>query len=136
MATQKGGCFLINKEMKTVALIFRPKQNDYSFPKGHIEEGEDVKACAIRETIEETNRDIKLILEEPIFVNKYTTSSGEDVEAIFYLAEDLGPYMGEIDEKDREICEWYKIEDVRDILTYDDLKEMWDEVKTIIETQI
>ena len=35
MATQKGGCFLINKEMKTVALIFRPKQNDYSFPKGH-----------------------------------------------------------------------------------------------------
>ena len=136
MATQKGGCFLINKGTKKMALIYRPKFNDYSFPKGHIEEGEDVKQCAIRETIEETGRDVRLLKEDPIFVNKYVSSKGEDVEVLFYLAEDIGEYQGEIKEEDREICEWYDISEVRDKLSYDDLIEMWDEVKPMIETQM
>ena len=102
MATIKGGCFLINKETKKIAIIFRPKFNDYSFPKGHVEKGENVKEGAIRETIEETGRDVKLLNEEPIHINKYVTSSGEEVEAFFYLAEDLGEYQGEIKEEDRE----------------------------------
>ena len=136
MATKKGGCFLINRKTKQIALIFRPKKNDYSFPKGHIEEGENLKECAIRETIEETARDIKLIMEEPIYINKYTTPQGEDVEVYFYLAEDLGEYQGEIKEEDKEISEWFDIKDVRNILSYDDLIEMWDEVLPIIETQI
>ena len=136
MTTLKGGCFLINKETKKVALVYRPKFNDYSFPKGHMEKGEDVKECAIRETIEETGRDVRLLLDEPIHVNKYTTSSGENVEAIFYLAEDLGEYQGEIKEEDKEICEWFNIEEIREKLSYKDLMEMWDEVKPIIETQM
>jgi len=136
MATQKGGCFLINKDTKKVALIYRPKLNDYSFPKGHMEAGEDVKQCAIRETIEETGRDVKLLLDEPVCVNKYVTSKGEEVEAFFYLAEDLGEYQGEIKEEDKEICEWYDILEVREKLSYKDLVDMWDEVKPIIETQM
>ena len=136
MATVKGGCFLINKETKKIAIIFRPKFNDYSFPKGHVEKGENVKEGAIRETIEETGRDVKLLNEEPIHINKYVTSSGEEVEAFFYLAEDLGEYQGEIKEEDREICKWFDIDEVRDILTYEDLVDMWDKVKPIIETQM
>ena len=136
MATKKGGCFLINKKTRKVALIYRPKLNDYSFPKGHMEAGETVKECAIRETIEETGRDVRLITEEEIFKNSYTTSKGEDVECFFYLAEDLGEYQGEIAQEDREICEWYDISEIRQKLTYDDLIEMWDKVKPIIETQI
>ena len=136
MATKKGGCFLINKNTRKIALIYRPRLNDYSFPKGHMEEGEDVKQCAIRETIEETARDVKLVLDDPIYINKYITSKGEDVEVYFYLAEDMGEYKGEIKEEDREKCEWYDIDEVSNILSYDDLLEMWNEVKPIIETQI
>ena len=33
MITEKAGCFLIKKETKEIALIYRKKQNDYSFPK-------------------------------------------------------------------------------------------------------
>ena len=86
--------------------------------------------------IEETARNIILIAEEPIYINKYTTPLGEDVEVYFYLAEDLGEYQGEIKEEDREISKWFDIKDVRDILSYDDLIEMWDEVLPTIETQI
>ena len=136
MPTIKGGCVLISKEDKKVALIYRPRQNDYSFPKGHMEEGEDVKACAIRETIEETAYDLVLLKEEPIIINKYTTSNGEDVEVYFYLANEQGPYLGKIADEDREICEWVDFDDVSDILTYGDLKEMWDEIKEIVRAEL
>jgi 8-oxo-dGTP diphosphatase len=132
MVTKKGGCFLIDRSTNKIAIVHRIVQNDYSFPKGHIEKGEDVKECAIRETIEETGNDVKLILEEPICINKYTTSSGEDVEVYMYLAESLGEYKGIIAEKDRELCEWVNLEDVDSLLSYDDLKGMWESVKEII----
>ena len=56
MITEKAGCFLIKKETKEIALIYRKKQEDYSFPKGHVENGESLKDAAIRETAEETRR--------------------------------------------------------------------------------
>ncbi len=130
--TQKGGCVLINTDTKKVALIFRPRLNDYSFPKGHMEFGEDVKECAIRETIEETARDVAIIKDNPIYLNKYITSSGEEVECIFYLAKDLGEYKGEIAEADRELCEWFDIDEVEKKLTYKDLQEMWESVKPFV----
>ena len=132
MATTKGGCVLINLQEKKVALIYRPHKNDYSFPKGHIEPGEGVKDCAIRETIEETARDISLLMDEPICKDKYFTGSGEEVECIFYLAKDNGEFKGEIAEIDREICEWYNVEEVEEKLTYRDLKEMWEKVRPIV----
>ena len=131
--TLKGGCFLINIEEKTVAIIYRKSRKDYSFPKGHMEEGEDVKACAIRETIEETQRDVELLLEDPIYKNTYTTSDGEDVEVDMYLAKDKGEYQGFINEIDKEKCHWIKFDDVYNLLSYEDLKEMWNDVKPLIK---
>ena len=78
METLKAGCFLINKETKEIALIYRRKQNDYSFPKGHVENGEALKEAAIRETAEETKRIADIIEEYAPYVEKYTTPKGEN----------------------------------------------------------
>ena len=129
MITTKGGCILINKVDKTIAIIYRPQYDDYSFPKGHMEEGEEVIDCAIRETIEETARDIKLISNEPLCIDKYITPRGENVECYYYLAEDNGEYKGEIAEKDREICKWVKFDEVEGLLSYDNPVKMWNEIK-------
>lgn len=42
-----------------VAIIHRPKYDDWSFPKGKCEAGEDSIACAYRETVEETGFEIR-----------------------------------------------------------------------------
>ena len=44
-----------NKDKTEVAIIHRPKYNDWSFPKGKLEVGESLIACAHREVFEETN---------------------------------------------------------------------------------
>jgi 8-oxo-dGTP pyrophosphatase MutT (NUDIX family) len=54
--TKAAGVFIINK--KNELLICHPTKhadNVWSIPKGKIEEGEDAKVAAIRETFEETN---------------------------------------------------------------------------------
>ena len=58
MITKKSGTILINLKTKKIGLVYRKKKNDYSFPKGHLEKGETLAECAIRETKEETDLDI------------------------------------------------------------------------------
>ena len=44
-----------NKDKTEIAIIHRPKYDDWSFPKGKLEIGETLIACAHREVFEETN---------------------------------------------------------------------------------
>lgn len=74
MKVEKAGCILINKENNKIGLIYRQKQKDYSFPKGHRESEESLIECAIRETAEETKRDCILYSNEPVAQEHYYDS--------------------------------------------------------------
>ena len=128
MATLKAGVILINKDK--VCLIYRDYYNDYSFPKGHLENNESLKECAIRETEEETKRKVKLIKEEPIYIEKYSTPSGEECECYYYLGVD----DGKSDNTSLEVHEviWTSYDKVEEVLTYDSLKEVWTSVKDLV----
>ena len=134
MTTKKAGCILINKETKKIALVCR--DNEYSFPKGHLEEGETLIECAIRETREETGHDCKIIDNKEIIVDCYTTPQGEEVENYLYLAIDEGETKEIIDEKDKEVCVWKKIEEVEKTLSYQTLKNMWNEIEIKVKNEI
>jgi len=41
-------------------IIYRKKMDDYTLPKGHVEDGESLEDTAVRETFEETGFNIKI----------------------------------------------------------------------------
>jgi 8-oxo-dGTP diphosphatase len=130
MKTQKAGCILINKETRCIGLVYRDKLDDYSFPKGHLENGETLQECAIRETEEETGRKNHLAFNEAVYKLEYVTPRGEDVENYMFIAIDDGTTEKNIPDDLKEKIVWVKIEEVEDKLSYQDLKEMWNELKT------
>ena len=125
MKVQKAGTILLNLETKKVGLVYRPKKNDYSFPKGHLEVGETLQECAIRETEEETLRANHLVSEQEIDVSCYITPSGEDTECHMYIAIDDGPTTKNIPLQDREEFHWFSVDEIEKMLTYEDLKALW-----------
>lgn len=131
MATQKGGTIFIKRDTKQIALIVS-RDTTYTFPKGHLEEGETLKECALRETEEETLRAVKLLSKDEIGIVKYTTPNGEDVELYMYVAEDIGPTEKEIAPEDREVFVWVDFDKVEKTLTFDDLKVFWRSVKDAV----
>ena len=122
---KKAGTILINKDK--VGLIYRDNYNDYSFPKGHLEEGESLLECAIRETEEETKRKMIVLEEEPVYIDHYFDGNHDECECYFYLVKDDGP--SDNDSTDTHDLLWIDYDKVEDILTYESLKKQWETIK-------
>ena len=130
--TIKAGIVLINGNK--IGLIFRKKQNDYSFPKGHLEKNESLLECAIRETNEETKREVKIIDENPIYIEIYKNSSDEMCKCYYYLAYDNGKSDNNC--TDTHDLIWVEYNKVQDILSYESLKKLWGEIKKEVKKYI
>ena len=130
MTTIKAGCFLIDKQAKKIALVYREKQNDWSFPKGHLEDGETIKQCAVRETAEETKRDCIVLDYEP-YVETYTTPKGEHCECHMFFALDNG--SSDNDCTDTHTTHFVDFDKVEQTLSYPSLKKTWNDVKDTIK---
>ena len=129
MSIKKAGTILINIENRKIGLVYRKDKKDYSFPKGHLEEGETLLECAVRETEEETLRKNHLIDNKEIGIIKYNSSEEKDVEVYYYLARDDGTTFKNMPLKDREVLVWKNTDEVKDLLTHDNLKEIWTNAK-------
>lgn len=122
--------FFNKKGNKRGLLIYRKKQDDYSFPKGHVEEGETLKEAAIRETAEETKRVAEIIDKYDPFLEKYTTPSGENCACYMFFAIDNGESDNQ--SEDTHDLIWTPFDKVEETLSYDSLKNTWNSVKDII----
>lgn len=125
----KAGCIVVDKETKKVALIYRDYRDDYSFPKGHVEEGETLVECAIRETEEEIKRKVKLVSEN-VFCTEEYINNDEKIRVNYYLGYDDG--ISYNDSLETHGLVWCDIDSVEDKLTYNTSKEMFKSVKSKI----
>ena len=102
-----------------VALIHRPKYDDWSFPKGKVDPGETVPVAAIREVREETG--LRVALGRPLSSQRYPVEAGQKVVHYWvgHIAagadDDVDGY--EINEEIDDV-EWLPLEEAHQRLTY------------------
>ncbi|MFJ2028774.1 NUDIX domain-containing protein [Streptosporangium sp. NPDC087985] len=98
-----------------VALIHRPKYDDWTFPKGKLKSGEHVIAGALREVVEETG--ITALLGRslpPIHYLKGGRLKRVDYWAAQAISDDLHTAVDEVDE-----VVWLPLDEARRRLTYE-----------------
>lgn len=110
-----------NGELKF--LLVHQNNNNYSFPKGHMEENETELETALREIKEETNLDVEIDTDFRHQVTYLVESRNVMKDTVYFLAtpksDDLKPQEGEILN-----CDWYSYEETNKNLNYPDLKEI------------
>jgi len=68
-----------------VLAVHRPRYDDWSWPKGKLEDGETLPECAIREVAEETGRQVTL--GQPLPALRYPISSGKQKVVRYWAAQ-------------------------------------------------
>ncbi|GGK77119.1 NUDIX hydrolase [Ornithinimicrobium pekingense] len=71
-----------------VALVHRPKYDDWSWPKGKLDRGEDWAAAAARETLEETG--LRVRLGRPLPESCYPLVNGQTKHVRYWAGEVVG----------------------------------------------
>ena len=70
-----------------VILIHRPRYDDWSFPKGKVKPGEDLRSCAVREVTEESR--IPVVLRRPAGTIRYRLQGGQLTEVTYWTCQEV-----------------------------------------------
>lgn len=118
------GCIVFNNDK---VLVEESLNGFYGFPKGHIENGESEEECAIRETLEETGISVRVDSSSRFSIS-YLVHDVVPKEVIYFISYLDGGDTITIQEEEVKSACWVPIGEVRDRLTFDNLKELWDKV--------
>lgn len=116
-----------------VLIIHRPRYNDWSWPKGKLDDGETLPECATRETLEEIG--LRVTLGLPLPSIHYTVGKGTSKEVWYWAAEatrlEPTPDGGEVDR-----TAWVTPDEARHLLSNDSDKEPLDALVSAYERSI
>jgi len=131
---QKAGAIILSqKNPALIALLYRSKQNDWSFPKGHIEEGESPMNAAKREILEETGLSVSLIIDLPSI--DYIHPTENRVVNYMFLMQSKNDNTLKTEVKEDKII-WVPYNETFEKLTYDNTKEYYLNILKFIEKEI
>lgn len=97
-----------------VLLIHRPNYDDWSWPKGKLDDGETLPQCAVREIREEINLNITLGI--PLPITHYEVK-GRSKEVWYWAAEIQNGTKAKADGKEVDKVKWVDIPTARKMLT-------------------
>lgn len=109
-----------NKGVLEVLVVHRPRYDDWSLPKGKLDEGESLEATAKREVEEETGLVCRIVRKLTVAEYMYVTTRGERPKEVHYYL--MVPQAGKLrEEKDDEIDSvvWLPVAEATDRLTYE-----------------
>lgn len=116
------GAIVFNE--KDEVLIIQQNSGIYGFPKGHMEVGENEIQTAIRETKEETNADIDIVTEKRFYIS-YMNDENIRKEVVYFVAYILNESDIHPQENELQKVMWVSKNDVVNILSFDNLKQLW-----------
>ncbi len=127
------------KDPSLIVLVYRTRQKDWSFPKGHVESGESDVEAANREVAEETGLTTRII-DTPLPPMEYDPPTGEHVVVHMFLMRSTDDSKLK-PEFDGDQVLWVKADEIPDRLSYDSIKIYYASVfgivmKTIEERKI
>lgn len=105
-------------------VVHRPKYDDWSFPKGKLDEGETEQQCALREVREEAGFSCSVLRE--LSSTQYRDPNGSPKTVRYWLMSAESGNFEPNDEVDRAI--WVDLDSARELLTYKHDVALVDEV--------
>ena len=104
-----------------IALVHRPRYDDWSLPKGKQDPGEPLIACAYRETLEETN--LKVSFGPYIGDIEYFVAEG--LKKVYYWSARLADDSPEFHPNEEvDLLEWHSLQDAIEKSTRDSDREI------------
>ncbi len=103
----------VNGRGLEVLLIHRPDYDDWSWPKGKLDDGETLPECAVREVREEIGLTVELGL--PLPSTRYTVNGA--TKEVWYWAVEASRQTPEADGKEVDRVEWVPAGKAREQLT-------------------
>jgi len=107
-----------------ILLVHRPQYDDWSFPKGKVEDDESAIAAAYREVKEETG--YSAIFGQYLGSSSYKFEEGKK-KVKYWIAQALPQANPFIPNAEVDKIEWVSIKEARHFLTYDEDREILDE---------
>ena len=98
-----------------VALVHRPKYDDWSFPKGKLKEGETHETAALREVQEETG--LRCSLDREVESLRYRDSAGRPKVVRYWTMRPIEGHFRATKEIDQ--MRWTVLGEAIDLLTHD-----------------
>jgi len=111
---QAAGGVVVDDRDGTVLVVHRPRYDDWSLPKGHVDPGETFEQAALREVFEETG--VRCQLHEELEPARYAVNGRPKIVRWWRMS-----VVEETDDHDDEVDEvmWVPAEDALALLAYE-----------------
>jgi 8-oxo-dGTP diphosphatase len=107
-----------------ILLVHRPQYDDWSFPKGKVDDDESTIAAAFREVKEETG--YSAVFGQYLGASSYKFDDGKK-KVKYWMAQALPHANSFMPNEEIDKIEWVSIKEARHFLTYDEDREILDE---------
>ena len=117
-------------------LVYQPGTNTWGFPKGHVEKAETRRQTAAREVLEETGiHEVHMQEELGAYVRRSNVSPNTFKHiTLFLFTTDVcatNPLSADV-----SICQWVKLQDISEILSYEEDRLFFMKILPIIKKKV
>lgn len=116
-----------NGEIEYLLLESQNKGHFWGFPKGHVEGNETLEETAKREIKEETQLVLPIDTSFHVYT-EYDLPNGNQKQMTLYTADLTQSEDIHLQAEEIKNCGWFNYADARERLTYDNLKQLLDQV--------